>query len=200
MSFVFDHAVALCGLFIAAFAALMWRIGRPDQAWKWVVQAWAVLAIGLAALAMIVFAGVAAALDTRLQSLRFTEYGSTAERTLADYRGKVVLVNYWATWCPPCREEMPDLNRVAAAYRGKEVVVLALTDEDEETVRKYTSRYPIRATVARFTSAPPRGAVEAFAYQARPTTVVLDARGNVRKRLIGMRNFADFDGAIRAAL
>lgn len=46
--------------------------------------------------------------------------------SLAEYRGKVVLVNFWATWCPPCRAEMPSIERLYASMKGKPFVVLAL--------------------------------------------------------------------------
>src|SRR5215211_5577450 len=51
-------------------------------------------------------------------------------RSLADYRGQVVLVNLWATWCPPCKEEMPALQSFYDKYRGKGFVVIGINDGD----------------------------------------------------------------------
>jgi len=57
---------------------------------------------------------------------------------LADLRGQKVVVNFWATWCPPCRSEMPDLDRVARESRGEGVVVLTVDQmESPDTVRGY---------------------------------------------------------------
>jgi thiol-disulfide isomerase/thioredoxin len=200
LAFLLDHFVAVFGGAILVLLAVMWIAGKPSRWWKWLVHAGAVGFIAVSVAALWFFAGVERVLDHRLTTLEFTEYGSTTPRRLADYRGKVVLVNYWATWCPPCRAEMPDINRAVDAYRGRNVVFLALTDEDAETIRKFTEKNPIRATVARFTSDKPSGGLAAFVYQGRPTTMILDANGKVSRRLIGMQTFERFDEAIRAAM
>src|SRR5215213_7007464 len=60
------------------------------------------------------------------------------EHHLADYRGKVVLVNFWATWCEPCRQEMPSIQRLSAKLSGKPFVVLAVNvDEPAARIRKF---------------------------------------------------------------
>lgn len=110
------------------------------------------------------------------------------------------MLSIWATWCPPCRAEMPDLNRIAAKWQGRDVVVLTLSDETWEAIGRYTSRFPMRTTVGHFTSAQPRTSLEAFAFRGRPTTLVLDRGGRVQQQLIGMRDYASFDNAIRDAL
>lgn len=200
LAFAFDNSWLLFGGIIAVVLVLMWRVGRPRRWWKWLVHGGAVFAIAVSLLALWFFAGVTRALDRRLASLTFTEYGSTATHRLADYRGKVVFLNYWATWCPPCRAELPDINKLTDAYRGRDVVFLALTDEDAEVIRKFTAKYPIRATVAKFSSEQPAGGLEAFVYRGRPTTMIIDANGKVARRLIGMQSFERFDAAIRKAL
>jgi thiol-disulfide isomerase/thioredoxin len=200
LAFLFDHSVVVFGGAILVLGAVMWVAGRPSRWWKWLVHAGAVGVIAVSVAALWFFAGVERALDHRLTTLEFTEYGSTTPHRLADYRGKVVLVNYWATWCPPCRAELPDINRVVDAYRGRNVVFLALTDEDAGVIRKFTEKYPIRATVARFTSDKPSGGLAAFVYQGRPTTMILDATGRVSRRMIGMQTYQRLNEAIRAAL
>ena len=64
------------------------------------------------------------------------------EVNLTDQRGKVVLINFWATWCPPCREELPHIQRFHEQYRDKGLVVLAIsTDRDKEKVRPFMEKH-----------------------------------------------------------
>jgi thiol-disulfide isomerase/thioredoxin len=60
--------------------------------------------------------------------------------TLSQLRGKIVLVNFWATWCPPCRAEMPDLNWIYNHFKSQGLVILSITDEDVFTVGPYVVR------------------------------------------------------------
>jgi peroxiredoxin len=63
---------------------------------------------------------------------------------LADYRGKVVLLNFWATWCAPCREEMPSIERLRVALAGKPFVVLAVNvGESAEKAREFAATMPL---------------------------------------------------------
>lgn len=104
--------------------------------------------------------------------------GSTV--TLASLKGRVVLLNFWATWCPPCVEEMPELVAIAKAYEAQGVVFVAANQEEpgeaEATLGPWLARYPdVRPWVA---IADP-SAAEAFRVEALPTTYVLDASGAV---------------------
>ena len=72
-----------------------------------------------------------------IPSIVFREVATGAERRVADYRGRVVVLNLWATWCPPCREELPTLNRLQAAYRDRGVVVITLSDEPADQLAAF---------------------------------------------------------------
>jgi len=87
-------------------------------------------------------AGSAAAQPFTLQTLG----GETHQ--LAQYRGKVVLVNFWATWCEPCRDEMPSLQRLSEKFAAQGFEVLAVNvDEPESRVRAFLEKTPLRLTV-----------------------------------------------------
>ncbi len=62
--------------------------------------------------------------------------------SLHDLRGSVVLVNFWATWCPPCRKEMPDMDALYKRFQSQGLVVLAISDEEEALVRKFLGEHP----------------------------------------------------------
>ncbi|WP_455197931.1 peroxiredoxin family protein, partial [Kaarinaea lacus] len=63
---------------------------------------------------------------------------------LSEYRGQVVIVNFWATWCPPCRFELPSMERLWQKTHDKGVVMLAINlGEDEDTIFTFTSDYPV---------------------------------------------------------
>ena len=65
---------------------------------------------------------------------------------LEDYRGKVVLVNFWATWCDPCRAEMPAMNQLRASLAGRPFAVLAVNlAESESRIRRFMEQVPLEA-------------------------------------------------------
>lgn len=75
--------------------------------------------------------------------LQLTDLAGRSHR-LADYRGQVVLLNFWATWCEPCREEMPSVEQLRKKLAGRPFVVLAVNvNEPESRVRNFLSRLPL---------------------------------------------------------
>src|SRR6185436_4751311 len=76
--------------------------------------------------------------------LAFHEIGTGAPRKLSELRGKVVLVNFWATWCPPCRKELPDLDRLQATYADSGLVVLTVSSEERDLLAKFAEEHPMR--------------------------------------------------------
>jgi cytochrome c biogenesis protein CcmG, thiol:disulfide interchange protein DsbE len=104
---------------------------------------------------------------------------------LSDLQGQVVVVNLWATWCPPCRAEMPALQQLYEAHRDEGLVVVAVnaTDQDSATAaRTFVADHGLTFPVALDT----RGeASRAYALQAMPSTFVVDRQGVIREVLIG---------------
>ena len=105
------------------------------------------------------------------------------EHKLADYRGKVVVLNFWATWCVPCRVEMPSMQRLQDKLAGKPFAVLAVDfGEGAPRVSEFLKKVPVRFTVLldRDTSA-----ATAWKVKVLPTTLVLDREQRIRYSVVG---------------
>jgi thiol-disulfide isomerase/thioredoxin len=108
---------------------------------------------------------------------------------LSDYRGKVVLVNFWATWCPPCRREMPSMERLSQRLKGQPFVILAVNQQEEvDQVFAFTGQldpaptFPIlfdrNSTVS-----------HAWGVLGLPSSFIVDKQGRVVYRAMGGREF-----------
>jgi peroxiredoxin len=102
---------------------------------------------------------------------------------LEDYRGKVVLVNFWATWCEPCREEMPSMNRLRAALSGQPFEVLAVNlAESEGRIRRFMEQVPLEFPVLL-----DRDSAVAKSWRARllPVSFLIGPDGRIRYSVLG---------------
>jgi thiol-disulfide isomerase/thioredoxin len=121
-------------------------------------------------------------------------------RSLADYRGKVVVLNLWATWCPPCREEMPMLERLQQRYGKDGLVVIAVSDESNEQQVKFTEFDRMPFVKGRIDP----GAAAAGLYiqpdVARPVTHIIDRNGFLRETLIAGQSYEAFERRIKPYL
>lgn len=101
---------------------------------------------------------------------------------LSSSRGKVVLLNFWATWCPPCNEEMPELVAIAKEYEARGVVFIAVNQEEPGEARSSIPPWLVQhADVKPYVVIGDESVGGAFLVQALPTTYVLDAKGRVVK-------------------
>ena len=126
--------------------------------------------------------------------LAFQQVADGAPRRLRDFRGQVVLVNLWATWCPPCRAEMPDLNRLQRDYQKRGLAVVTVSDERRETIQGFAARQPFSTTNV---FAESLGWLDV---PGRPLSVVIDKDGTVREMFIGSRDYGTFEAAVRPYL
>jgi thiol-disulfide isomerase/thioredoxin len=119
-----------------------------------------------------------------LPEVRFQD-GEGRLLSLADFRGKVVLLNLWATWCAPCREEMPSLDRLQQALGGGafEVVALSLDSGGVEAVRRFYDEVGVRALKVYVD--PSMKASAALRAPGVPTTILIDREGGERWRKLG---------------
>ena len=112
-----------------------------------------------------------------------------AVHDLAQLRGQVVLVNFWATWCPPCRREMPSMERLSQALKGEAFSVLAVdVGEDADTIDAFTDQFDTPPTFTILLDARSH-VMQAWKVAGLPTTFLVDKRGRIVASAIGGREF-----------
>ncbi len=110
---------------------------------------------------------------------------------MADYRGKVVIVNFWATWCPPCREEMPSMQRAYEQLREEGIEMLAVNiGENEDIIFAFTANYPVEFPLLLDLDS---ATIQSWPVKGLPTTFVVDPQGRLAYRAIGGRAWDDPD-------
>ena len=138
-----------------------------------------------------------AAIEAAIQKADFTLTDLQGRSwTLSQLRGKVVLVNFWATWCPPCRKEMPDLDVLAQRFASQGLIVLSITDENIAKVTAWilgqNLNYPILIDTDRKAS-------EAFHIEGIPQSFVFNREGKLVAQSIDMRTQNQFLQMLAAA-
>lgn len=128
--------------------------------------------------------------DEKRQHLDFTLKDlSGKDWKLQDLRGKVVLVNFWATWCPPCRKEMPDLETLYERFQPQGFIVLAISDEDSGKVAPFIHERSVTFPVL---LDPGRKVNDLFAVEGIPKSFVYDRDGKLVAQSIDMRTQKQF--------
>jgi len=105
---------------------------------------------------------------------------------LADYRGQVVYLDFWASWCAPCRESFPFMNELQRELAGKGLQILAVSvDKTPEDARRFLARYPAQFSIALDAAGT---CPAAFQLQGMPSSYIIDKGGAVRAIHAGFRN------------
>lgn len=108
---------------------------------------------------------------------------------LADFRGKPLIVNFWATWCPPCRAEMPSIQRAWEQLKDEGIGVIAINvGEDAETINQFTDDTPVTFPLPMDLDS---RVVQAWPIRGLPTTFVVDPEGRLAYVATGEREWDD---------
>jgi thiol-disulfide isomerase/thioredoxin len=120
------------------------------------------------------------------------------EDTLAQYQGKVILLNFWAIWCAPCRTELPDMEAVYRKYRDQGAVILAVNvAESSEDIIAFVNKLELTFPVLRDSQ---RKGMDAYGIRALPTTLFLNAQGQIVARQVGVLDQDSMSAQLEALL
>jgi len=118
--------------------------------------------------------------------------------SLSDFRGKTVLLNFWATWCPPCRSEMPDMEKVYRERLDKDVVILAVdVQEAAVPVQAFVDRFGITFPILMDVSG---DIAKLYGVQSLPTSYFIDKQGRITSFSLGALNESAISRRIDQAL
>jgi thiol-disulfide isomerase/thioredoxin len=130
---------------------------------------------------------------------QYRPLGGGTER-LSDLRGRVVLVNLWATWCAPCLRELPDLSRLQQRYEGLGLTVLTLSAEDEATVRAFVETTPLATTVGLVSPDAPLPDPYARLGEFLPSSFFIDRSGVLLDAHVGALRYEDLEQRLAGLL
>lgn len=139
--------------------------------------------------------GACRAMGPQLLSTRAPDFAlpdlDGKKRRLSEFAGKVVLLNFWATWCPPCVEELPSMIRLQQRMSGEDFVLLTVSvDDSAEVVRDFLSRHRGVIGAMKVLIDPSRKIPRSYGTEKFPESYLIDENGVVRYRFINKRNWA----------
>ena len=122
-----------------------------------------------------------------------------ADVRLSSFKGKVILLNFWATWCHPCKEEIPDLVALQTQYKNDIVVLGFSIDDKPEELKEYAAKYQMNYPV--LVGAGHENIQEAYGpLWGVPVTVIIGRDGKIAKKQSGIRSLEQFDKEIKRLL
>jgi thiol-disulfide isomerase/thioredoxin len=120
----------------------------------------------------------------KVENLEFRLVSDNSLHTLSEHRGKLIVLNFWATWCGSCVKELPDLSRLYQTYKSKGIVVITLSDVSREKLMEFITHKPFE-TINAYAN------MEKIKYEvpARPFTVIIDQKGIVKDIFLAPREY-----------
>jgi thiol-disulfide isomerase/thioredoxin len=122
-----------------------------------------------------------------LPAFSYVDLENNTEKILGDRKNKVIILNIWATWCPPCRKEMPELDNIQKEFRDQGVSVLAISDEDPTVVRKFIANKNFSFEAGTFLQSNEL----ITSINTRPVSILL-IDGMVKDIVVGARGYSFF--------
>lgn len=101
---------------------------------------------------------------------------------LSDLKGKVALLDFWATWCPPCRDELPIIEKLHKEFKDKNLVVLGISNEDKETIENFLKNNELTFPILLDEKGK---AGKSYKVVAIPRLLLIDKTGKIRKDILG---------------
>ena len=127
--------------------------------------------------------------------LSFRMVADSSEHDIEEFKGKVVLLNFWATWCKPCLTEIPDLNQLQLDYKDKGLEVIAISDEKRDRLLRFHDKHPMQIN---------SGYVESFDWATmgseRPVTFLLNKDGIIVDYFTGAYDYPYFESQVLKVL
>ena len=142
------------------------------------------------------FTGIVDGLETikgkKASGLTFNLVSNDSIKNIEEYRNHVVLVNYWATWCPPCIHELADLNKLQETYMEKGVTIIVISNEDRDQLLKFNKKDPFKVV---------SGYLATFNWvdmgSARPITFLINKDGTIEDYFTGSYDYKFFESQIQ---
>lgn len=119
------------------------------------------------------------------------------EVELSDYKGKKVLLNFWATWCPPCKKEMPDLEKYSQQV-GNDVVILAVNIDPENDVKSFVEDNELSFIIPLDRRGEKKQVNEQYKVHSIPTTFFIDSKGIIRNKVFVAMQIQDMERNINS--
>jgi len=113
------------------------------------------------------------------------------KKTLKDYGNNISLINFWATWCAPCKEEMPSLNEIKNILEFKDINIIPINIGEEDVEKSKSFFDELKINNLEIFSGPSGELAKKFKLRGVPTTVIIDKDGNEISRIIGSIDFLD---------
>lgn len=136
-----------------------------------------VLLVGMALFTPVLARAQGGAVDTEAPEIAATSWLNSEPLTLAGLRGKIVILEFWATWCPPCRQTIPHLAKLWEEYKSQNVVLISLSDEDQETIEPFAKEQKMVWPMAIGSTTG-----ETYGVRGIPHAVIVDPTGKVMWR------------------
>jgi len=145
-------------------------------------------------------AAPAAEAPARLLALTLPDLAGKPQ-PLSQWKGKVLVANFWATWCPPCKEEMPEFSRISSKYASNGVQFVGISIDSAEKVAAFQKEFPVSYPLL-ISELETLDLASAFGNRAKalPFTVVLRRDGSVEKVKLGKFSTQDLEETIQSAL